>query len=175
MPPSSWLSRGRSFFPRDQTRMKPKLQTTFTPKPEHIQREWWIIDAAGAPIGRVASEVATLLRGKHKPTFAPHIDGGDYVIVVNVQKIGATGDKEASKRYYRHSGYPGGLREMTLAVMRERYPERIIENAVKGMLPKNKLANRMIRRLKAYGGSDHPHSPQRPTELALAGVRRVES
>ena len=155
--------------------MKPKLQRTFTPKPADVERRWWVVDATGAPLGRVASHVASLLRGKHKPTFAPHVDGGDYVIVVNVERIGATGNKEESKRYYRHSGYPGGLKEMTLAEMREKHPERVIEAAVKGMLPKNKLGRRMFGRLKAYAGSEHPHATQSPELFDLPGVRRMEA
>ena len=155
--------------------MKPKLQTTFTPKPADISRQWWVVDAADAPLGRLASEVATLLRGKLKPTFAPHVDGGDYVIVVNVERVAVTGKKEEQKRYYRHSGYPGGLREMTFAEMRARHPERIIEVAVKGMLPKNKLGRRMMSRLKAYAGPDHPHSPQSPEIRELTYIRKVES
>jgi large subunit ribosomal protein L13 len=155
--------------------MKPKLQRTFTPKPADVTRDWWIIDAADAPLGRVASEVAVLLRGKHKPTFAPHVDGGDYVIVLNADLVAVTGNKEETKRYYRHSGYPGGLREFKFSEMRKRYPERIIEAAVKGMLPKNKLGRRMMSRLKAYAGTEHPHSPQKPQPRDLGYTRKVES
>jgi len=155
--------------------MKPKLQRTFTPKPADISRDWWVVDAADAPLGRVASEVAVLLRGKHKTKFAPHVDGGDYVIVINVDRIAVTGNKEEAKRYYRHSGYPGGLREFTLAEMRERFPERIIQSAVKGMLPKNKLGRRMMGRLKAYAGADHPHAPQNPEPRDLGYTRKVDS
>ena len=155
--------------------MKPKLQRTFTPKPADVSRDWWVVDAADLPLGRVASEAAILLRGKHKPTFAPHVDGGDYVIVLNVDRIGATGNKEEMKRYYRHSGYPGGLRELTLAEMRKSHPERIIEVAVKGMLPKNKLGRRMLGRLKPYTGAEHPHGPQKPQPRDLGHIRKVES
>ena len=155
--------------------MKPKLQRTFTPRPADVERDWWVVDVVDAPLGRVASEVASLLRGKHKPTFAPHVDGGDYVIVLNAHLIGVTGNKEEAKRYYRHSGYPGGLRELTLAEMRRRHPERIIELAVKGMLPKNKLGRRMLARLKAYAGSEHPHGPQSPEPRELGNIRKVES
>jgi large subunit ribosomal protein L13 len=155
--------------------MKPKLQRTFTPKPADISRDWWVVDAADLPLGRVASEVAVLLRGKQKPTFAPHVDGGDYVIVINADRIAVTGNKEEAKRYYRHSGYPGGLREFTLAEMRERFPERIIQSAVKGMLPKNKLGRRMMGRLKAYAGADHPHAPQNPEPRDLGYTRKVDS
>ncbi len=155
--------------------MKPKLQRTFTPKPADISRQWWVVDATDAPLGRLASEVATLLRGKLKPTFAPHVDGGDYVIVVNVERVAVTGNKEETKRYYRHSGYPGGLRELTFAQMRERNPERIIEVAVKGMLPKNKLGRRMFSRLKAYAGPDHLHAAQRPEIREFTYLRKVNS
>lgn len=155
--------------------MKPKLQKTFTPKPADVSRDWWVVDAADAPLGRLASEVASLLRGKHKPTFAPHVDGGDYVIVLNADLVAVTGNKEEAKRYYRHSGYPGGLREFTLGEMRSRFPERIIEAAVKGMLPKNKLGKRMRSRLKAYAGGEHPHGAQSPEPRDLGYVRKVES
>lgn len=155
--------------------MKPKLQRTFTPKPADVTRDWWIIDAADMPLGRLASEVAVLLRGKHKPTFAPHVDGGDYVIVINVENVAVTGNKEEAKLYFRHSGYPGGLREFTFAEMRARFPERIIEAAVKGMLPKNKLGRRMYGRLKPYAGADHPHGPQNPELRELGYARKVDS
>jgi large subunit ribosomal protein L13 len=142
--------------------MKPKLQRTFTPKPADINHEWLVVDAADVPLGRLASQVAILLRGKHKPTYAPHVDGGDFVIVVNAEKIAVTGNKEEAKMYYRHSGYPGGLREMNLAAMRAKYPERIIEAAVKGMLPKNKLGRKIYGKLRVYAGGDHPHQAQNP-------------
>ena len=150
--------------------MKPKLQKTFSPKPAEVTRDWVVVDADGVPLGRLASRVATILRGKHKPTFAPHIDGGDYVIVINAAKIAVTGSKETSKRYYRHSGFPGGLREMTLEDMRTRYPERIIETAVKGMLPKNRLGRQTFRKLRVYAGPDHPHAAQNPTPIDIRKV-----
>lgn len=155
--------------------MKPKLQRTFSPKAADITRDWWVVDASDLPLGRVASEVASLLRGKHKPTFAPHVDGGDYVIVVNSEKVAVTGNKEQAKRYFRHSGYPGGLREMTFAELRARNPERIIQAAVKGMLPKNKLGRSMLSRLKPYAGGDHPHGAQNPQPRDLVYVRKAES
>ena len=155
--------------------MKPKLQKTYTPKPGDVERRWWVIDAAGLPLGRVSTEAATLLRGKHKPTFAPHFDGGDFVVVVNAASVAVSGNKEESKRYYRHSGYPGGLRETSLADMRKTYPERIIEIAVKGMLPKNRLGRRMRTRLKVYGGAEHPHGAQRPEPRDIPGLRKVDS
>lgn len=150
--------------------MKPKLQKTYTPKPGDITREWLVIDADGIPLGRLASHVAQLLRGKHKPTFAPHVDGGDFIIVINAEKVAVTGNKESSKMYYRHSGYPGGLREMNLAAMRERYPERVIEGAVKGMLPKNRLGRKLYGKLRVYAGSDHPHAAQNPRPYDIRKV-----
>ncbi|MFQ5555266.1 MAG: 50S ribosomal protein L13 [Acidimicrobiia bacterium] len=147
--------------------MKPKLQKTFTPGPGDVTRAWHLVDADGIPLGRLASKVAQLLRGKHKPTYAPHVDGGDFVVVVNADKIAVTGSKELTKTYYRHSGYPGGLTSMTLAEMRARYPERIIETAVRGMLPKNRLGRRIIGKLKVYAGPDHPHAAQDPRPLGM--------
>ena len=154
--------------------MKPKLQRTFSPTPADVDRRWWVVDAAGVPLGRLATEVARLLQGKHKPTWAPHADMGDFVVVVNAASVAVTGRKETSKVYYRHSGYPGGLRVETLARVRSRHPERLVESAVRGMLPKNKLGRRMIRRLKVHGGPDHPHGAQRPEPYEL-GTRKVES
>lgn len=154
--------------------MKPKLQRTFTPTPAHVERRWWVVDAEGVPLGRLATEVARLLQGKHKPTWAPHADLGDFVVVVNAAAVVVTGRKETEKVYYRHSGFPGGLRVETLARVRERHPERLVESAVRGMLPKNKLGRRMVRRLKVYGGPEHPHAAQRPEPLEL-GIRKVES
>ena len=152
--------------------MKPKLQKTFTPKPGDITRDWLVIDATDIPLGRLASGVAQLLRGKHKPTFAPHVDGGDFVIVVNAEKVAVTGNKETDKMYYRHSGYPGGLREMNLGAMRARYPERVIETAVRGMLPKNRLGRKMFGKLRVYAGPEHPHQAQnpRPHEIRKVGA-----
>jgi large subunit ribosomal protein L13 len=124
-------------------------------------------------LGRLASEVATLLRGKHKPTYAPHVDGGDFIIVVNAEKVAVTSDKSQSKIYYRHSGYPGGIKAETFERLRERRPEAIIERAVNGMLPKNKLGRQMGRKLKVYAGPDHPHTAQKPEALVL-DIRKVE-
>ncbi len=145
--------------------MRPKLQKTYSPKPAEIERAWHVVDATDVPIGRLASRVAHILRGKHKPLYAPHLDCGDFVVVVNAEKIAATGSKEEQKMYYRHSGYPGGLTEMSLGELRRRYPERIVQSAVKGMLPKNKLGRKMIGKLKVYAGPDHPHSAQSPVPL----------
>ena len=149
--------------------MKPKLQKTYSPRASELEHRWYVVDAAGVPLGRLASRVATVIRGKHKPTYAPHMDGGDYVVVVNAEKVAVTGSKETQKTYYRHSGYPGGLRQMTLAEMRERYPERVIESAVRGMLPKNKLGRAMIGKLKVYAGAEHPHAAQAPEVLSVGG------
>jgi large subunit ribosomal protein L13 len=153
--------------------MKPKLQKTYTPKPGEISREWLVVDATDVPLGRLASQVAQLLRGKHKPIWAPHIDVGDHVIVVNAEKVAVTGNKEVAKMYYRHSGYPGGLSELSLGEMREKHPERIIEIAVKGMIPKNKLGRATLLKLKVYAGPDHPHAAQQPRSHAVA--RKVQA
>jgi large subunit ribosomal protein L13 len=150
--------------------MKPKLQRTFTPKPGDLNHEWFVVDAADVPLGRLASPVAQILRGKHKPTFAPHVDGGDYVIVINADKIAVTGKKEDQKIYYRHSGYPGGLRAATLAQLRESYPDRVIRNAVRGMLPKNRLGRQTLSKLKVYAGPDHPHAAQNPQPFDIRKV-----
>jgi large subunit ribosomal protein L13 len=135
---------------------------TFTPKSADITRSWWVIDAAGRPLGRLATEVATLLRGKHKPIFAPHVDTGDFVIVINAALVEVTSKKSQQKIYYRYTGYPGGLREESFESLQARRPEAVIERAVQGMLPKNKLGRRMIGKLKVYAGPEHPHEAQRP-------------
>jgi large subunit ribosomal protein L13 len=142
--------------------MKPKLQRTFSPKAADIERSWFVVDAADVPLGRLSSEVAGLLRGKHKPTYAPHLDGGDHVIVVNAALVQVTGRKATDKMYYRHSGYPGGLRATSFERMRETQPERLVETAVRGMLPKTKLGRQMIKKLRVYGGPAHPHAAQHP-------------
>ncbi|MFV1999134.1 MAG: 50S ribosomal protein L13 [Acidimicrobiia bacterium] len=154
--------------------MKPKLQKTYSPKAGDITRSWFVIDATNVPLGRLASETAQILRGKNKPTFAPHFDGGDFVIVVNADKVHVSGDKETQKVYYRHSGYPGGLRAETLSSVREKHPERLIESAVRGMLPKNRLGRQIFRKMKVYAGPDHPHEAQVPQPLTLA-YRKVEA
>jgi large subunit ribosomal protein L13 len=150
--------------------MKPNLQKTYSPKPGDIQRDWFVVDADGQTLGRLASPIASILRGKHKPMFAPHMDCGDFVVVVNAGKVVVTGAKEQSKMYYRHSGFPGGLSEMSFAEMREKFPERIIEAAVRGMLPKNKLGRQIITKLKVYAGPDHPHAAQNPQPLQIGKV-----
>ena len=151
--------------------MKAKLQKTWTPTPDDIDRTWYVADAEGMPLGRLASEVAQLLRGKHKPTFAPHFDMGDYVIVINAEKVVVTGTKETSKVYYRHSGFPGGIKSETVETIRERYPERLVQNAVRGMLPKNKLGRATLGKLRVYAGPDHPHRAQNPQPFALTQRR----
>lgn len=138
---------------------------TYSAKPGEIERKWWVVDAEGQTLGRLASQVAPLLRGKHKPQFTPHTDTGDFVVVVNAQKITVTGKKMEEKRYYRHSGYPGGIKYLTLAQLLKRRPAEVIERAVKGMLPKSKLGSRQLRKLKVYPGLNHPHAAQKPEEM----------
>lgn len=144
---------------------------TFTPKASDIQRAWHVVDADGAVLGRLASEVAVLLRGKHKPTYAPNVDGGDHVVVVNAAKLDVSVRKAAAKQYYRHSGYPGGLTSRSLEQMLERHPERVVTLAVKGMLPKGRLGRSMLRKLRVYAGPEHPHAAQRPEPYALVSRR----
>lgn len=143
------------------------MKRTYVTKPEDIQRNWYVVDASGQTLGRLASEVAKIVRGKHKPIYSPSVDAGDFVIVINADKIRVTGRKLDQKVYYRHSGYPGGLKEVPLSRMLEEHPTRVIEHAVRGMLPKNRLGRKMIRKLKVYAGSDHPHQAQQPEPLEL--------
>lgn len=147
---------------------------TYSPKPADIQRLWYVVDAAGMPLGRLASRLAQVLSGKGKPTYAPHIDGGDFVVVVNAGKVAVSSNKSRDKIYYRHSGYPGGLKEESFESLLGRRPEAVIERAVRGMLPKNRLGRRMIRKLKVYPGPDHPHRAQSPEALDF-GLRKVSS
>jgi large subunit ribosomal protein L13 len=149
------------------------MNKTFSPKPGDIEHSWFVVDATDLPLGRLASEIASLLRGKHKPTYAPHVDGGDFVVVVNAERVAVTSGKSQTKIYYRHSGYPGGIKAETFDRLRERRPEAIIERAVRGMLPKNKLGRKMGRKLKVYAGPDHPHTAQQPKPLQL-DIRKVE-
>lgn len=142
------------------------MKTTIT-KPTDVERTWYVVDADGQTLGRLAAKIAAVLRGKHKPGFSPSVDCGDYVIVVNADKIHVTGNKLEDKMYYRHSGYPGGLRELTLRDQLKRYPTRPVELAVKGMLPKNRLGRQMIKKLKVYQGAEHPHQAQQPVPLDL--------
>ncbi|ACY46914.1 50S ribosomal protein L13 [Rhodothermus marinus] len=140
---------------------------TYSAKPGEVTRNWYVIDAEGQVLGRLASRIATILRGKHKPTYTPHVDMGDFVIVINADKVRLTGKKELQKQYFQHSGYPGGERLRTPAYMRKHRPEFLIEHAVKGMLPKGPLGRRMLRKLKVYAGPSHPHGAQKPIELTL--------
>jgi large subunit ribosomal protein L13 len=142
---------------------------TYVAKPTERQRDWYLVDAEGKTLGRLATGIADTLRGKLKPEYTPHIDTGDFVVVVNAEKIHVTGDKLAQKRYWRHSGYPGGIKSRTLAEMLDRRPEEVIRKAVKGMLPRNRLARKQITKLKVYAGPDHPHQAQQPTELEITG------
>jgi len=144
---------------------------TWTPKAEDIQdRKWWVVDATDQTLGRLASQIAHVLKGKHKPSYAPHQDMGDFVIVINAEKIHATGKHLDQSMYHRHSGYPGGLRSMNLRDMIARHPERPIELAVKGMLPKNRLGRQMIKKLKVYAGPSHDHQAQKPEVLEVKGI-----
>lgn len=143
---------------------------TWTPKAENIKdRKWWVVDANGQNLGRLASQIAHILRGKHKPTYAPHQDMGDYVIVINCEKFRVTGRRMDQKVYHRHSGYHGGLKTISLRDQLEKHPERVIEAAVKGMLPKNSLGRQMIKKMKVYVGEAHPHDAQKPEKLELKG------
>jgi ribosomal protein L13, bacterial type len=142
---------------------------TYMAKPGEVDRKWWVVDAEGKTLGRLASEVAAIIRGKHKPTFTPHVDGGDFVIVINASKVVLTGKKLENKKYYRHSGYPGGLKVTTAKDMLANKPERMVELAVHGMLPKNRLGERMKLKLKVYAGSEHPHQAQQPQVWELRG------
>jgi large subunit ribosomal protein L13 len=143
------------------------MTKTYSQKPSEVSRRWILIDAASAPLGRVSTEIAKYLIGKYKPTYTPHIDGGDYVVVINAKDAVVTGDKERGKVYYRHSGFPGGIKDARLEEVREKFPERIIENAVKGMLPKNKLSPERMARLKVFAGSEHAHAAQKPEKITI--------
>ena len=140
---------------------------TFSAKPHEVKRDWFVVDATDKVLGRVASELARRLRGKHKPEFTPHVDTGDYLVVVNVEKLRVTGNKAEDKKYYRHSGYPGGIYETNFTKLQQRFPERVLEKAVKGMLPKGPLGYAMIKKLKVYAGDQHPHAAQQPKTLEI--------
>ncbi len=140
---------------------------TWTYRPGSIKRDWYVIDARDLVLGRLATKVAGILRGKHRPQYTPHADCGDHVVVINAEKIRVTGRKEVQKVYHRHSGHPGGLKSITLEKQREKYPERIIEAAVKGMLPKNSLGRKIIRKMNVYAGGEHPHAAQQPKRMSL--------
>jgi large subunit ribosomal protein L13 len=143
---------------------------TYSPKPGDVQRQWHVIDASDVVLGRLATQTATLLRGKHKPTFAPHVDTGDFVIIVNAGKVALTGNKREQKVAYRHSGYPGGLRRIPFSELLEKRPERAVEQAVRGMLPKTSLGRQMLKKLKVYAGPEHPHGAQQPTPFEITQV-----
>ena len=140
---------------------------TYSQKSADVQREWFLVDASELPLGRIATIVADKLIGKNKPTYTPHVDGGDYVVVINAANLVVTGDKETGKIYYRHSGFPGGIKDATLAEVREKYPERIIEKAVQGMLPKNKLSADRMARMRIFAGAEHTHTAQTPKKVEV--------
>ncbi|XQM00778.1 50S ribosomal protein L13 [Slackia exigua] len=140
---------------------------TYYAKPQEVEREWVLIDATDQVLGRVATKAATILKGKNKPQYTPHVDTGDFVIIINAEKIRVTGTKVTSKEYYRHSGHPGGLKKETFQEAMEKHPERVIEHAVKGMLPKNTLGRAMGMKLKVYAGAEHPHAAQKPREIKI--------
>ncbi len=142
-------------------------QKTYMAKPGEVERRWWLVDAEGKTLGRLATQIATLLRGKHKPQYTPHVDCGDFVVVINAEKVRVTGRKLQQKKYYRHSGYPGGLKVRTLEQMLQTHPERVIWLAVKRMLPKGPLGRRQLKKLKVYAGPEHPHQAQQPEPLEL--------
>ncbi len=150
------------------------MQKTYSPKPDDVQRAWYVVDAEGLPLGRLASEIAQVLRGKHKPQFAPHLDVGDFVVVVNADKVAVTSAKSERKIYYRHSGFPGGLKEESFASLIDRRPEQVMERAVRGMLPKNRLGRQMLKKLKVHAGADHPHEAQSPQPLVF-DIRKVDA
>lgn len=143
---------------------------TYTPKAEQVEEQWWLVDADGQILGRLASQVAALLRGKHRRSYSPHVDGGDRVVVVNAERVAVTGKKLEQKKYYRHSGYPGGLGERTLQEMLATHPERVIRLAVRGMLPRNRTRQHLMRRLKIYAGPEHPHEAQTPKATEFSDV-----
>ena len=143
---------------------------TYTPKPGDVEKNWYVIDATDVVLGRLATHVATLLRGKHKPSFAPHVDNGDFVVVVNAEKVALTGSKLDDKIAYRHSGYPGGLKATNYAQLLERFPERVVEKAVRGMLPKTSLGRDQLKKLKVYAGPEHPHAAQQPQAFEITQV-----
>ena len=140
---------------------------TFTAKPAEVRRDWFVVDAEGKTLGRLATEIARRLRGKHKAEYTPHVDTGDYIVVVNAEKVHVTGNKRAAKQYYRHTGYPGGLRSMNFEKLIDHAPERVLELAVKGMLPKGPLGRAMHKKMKVYAGTEHPHAAQQPQELNI--------
>ena len=151
-------------------RMKVSAVRTYSPKPGDVQRQWHVIDAQDVVLGRLAVQTANLLRGKHKPTFAPHMDMGDFVVIVNAEKVALSGNKRDDKLAYRHSGYPGGLRSIPIGELLEKDARKAIEKAVWGMLPKNKLGRAMLKKLKVYSGADHPHTAQQPQPFQISQI-----
>ena len=145
------------------------MRTTYMAKPNEVERKWYVIDAEGKTLGRLASEAATLIRGKHKPQFTPHVDTGDFVVIINAEKVHLTGNKLQDKKYYRHSLYPGGLKVTSAGDMLKKHPTRVLEAAVHGMLPKNRLGDKMKLKLKVYAGPEHPHQAQNPQVYELKG------
>ncbi len=145
------------------------MNKTYSPKSAEIDRQWFVVDANGQTLGRLAARIASTLRGKHKPIYAPHMDTGDFVVVVNADRVVLTGRKEDQKTYYRHSGRPGSLKQETARQLRSRRPKKLVENAIKGMLPKNRLGRQLYRKLRVYAGPDHPHQSQQPTVLEIEG------
>lgn len=140
---------------------------TFSAKPESVERDWYVVDATDKTLGRLATEIARRLRGKHKPVYTPHVDTGDYIVVINAEKVRVTGSKRTDKIYYRHTGFPGGIKDMSFEKLMDHKPEMAIEKAVKGMMPRNPLGRAMLGKLKVYAGAEHPHAAQQPKELAL--------
>lgn len=148
---------------------------TYSPRPAEIRRQWWVVDAEGTVLGRLATEIANVLRGKNKPMFAPHMDVGDHVIVINADKVVLTGKKLEQKEYLRYSGYPSGLRRIRYDKLMRDHPERVVRKAIRGMLPKNRLGRQMIRKLRVYAGPEHPHAAQNPQVLEIEHARRVQA
>ncbi|MEU5883632.1 50S ribosomal protein L13 [Spirillospora sp. NPDC047279] len=145
---------------------------TYTPKPADVQRQWHVIDATDVVLGRLASQVAQLLRGKHKPIYAPHLDTGDFVVIINAGKVALSGNKLEQKRAYRHSGYPGGLRSVSYGDLMAKSPEKAVEKAIKGMLPKNSLGRQMFGKVKVYAGPEHPHQAQKPVPFEITQIKQ---
>ncbi|MFC0040321.1 MULTISPECIES: 50S ribosomal protein L13 [Actinomadura] len=146
---------------------------TYTPKPADVQRQWHVIDATDVVLGRLASQAAQLLRGKHKPIYAPHLDTGDFVVIINADKVALSGNKREQKRAYRHSGYPGGLRSISYGDLLDKDPRKAVEKAIKGMLPKNTLGRQMFRKVKVYAGPEHPHQAQQPVPFEISQVKQI--
>jgi large subunit ribosomal protein L13 len=166
VPSTAWSARRRIRSRRDEG----VLMRTYSPKASEITREWYVIDATDVVLGRLATQAATLLRGKHKPIFAPHVDTGDFVIIINAEKVALGGSKREQKMDYRHSGFPGGMRATSYGELLETNPRRVIEKAVKGMLPHNKLGRAQLKKLKVYSGADHPHAAQQPKTYEIGQV-----